>query len=218
MSKKRAATIELTISLLMVVIVVIAIISYGPKIWELIKISIGFGEINEPENKGDAVTPTSQINQIAEKEQTAKNEYNSFIEFLQKLNQRSFVNQCKTTFTFDDKYPLNFFILIFSNGEIQLGGGEAGADKILKKESINFIPYGDLSSDYKFNEYFRNYDKFKNAYLITASGGYVVPKTSEKPLIVQTKTIVAVSKYQKWFLTKPNSFIDDNKKFPDCYK
>ena len=212
MSKKSATTIEMTIALLIVVVVVLVFVSYGSKIWELIKISIGFGKIDEPENKGDEIiTPTSQIDQIAE------DDYNGVVEFLQKLNKQSFITQCKTTFNFNDKYPINYFILIPSNGEIQLRGGEAGADKILKKESTNFIPYGDLSSDYNFNEYFKNYDKFKNAYLITASGGYVVPNTNEKPLIVQTKTIVAVSKDKKWFLTKPNSFIDNNNKFPDCY-
>ena len=61
MNKKSATTIEMTISLLIVVVVVLAIISYGPKIWDLIKISVGLGKIDESNlNKQDVVTSTNK--------------------------------------------------------------------------------------------------------------------------------------------------------------
>lgn len=61
MSKKRATAIEMTIALLLTVVVIIGFISYGAKIWELIKISIGFGKIDESNlNKQDVVTLTNK--------------------------------------------------------------------------------------------------------------------------------------------------------------
>ena len=41
MRKKSTMTIEAAITLLLVIFVVIALISYGPRIWDLIRVGIG---------------------------------------------------------------------------------------------------------------------------------------------------------------------------------
>lgn len=45
MNNKGMVIGEALLALILVVVVVLAVISYGPKIWDLIKISIGFGKI-----------------------------------------------------------------------------------------------------------------------------------------------------------------------------
>ena len=44
MNKKSMAILEVILSLILVVIVVLSFISYGPKIWSLIKTAVGFGD------------------------------------------------------------------------------------------------------------------------------------------------------------------------------
>lgn len=51
MTKKGVATIETIIALLLVVFVVVAIISYGPRIWELINAAIGFAKFESEDTK-----------------------------------------------------------------------------------------------------------------------------------------------------------------------
>lgn len=60
MNKRSATTIETLLALLFVLVVVVAFISYGPKVWELIKISIGFGKI-DTDNIDNQNTITPQI-------------------------------------------------------------------------------------------------------------------------------------------------------------
>lgn len=201
------AIVVVVLTLLVVVFVVGWIIPY---IKDLLGIGTSYASdfYDEEKSKEKIQSKDFSIDKIAEQD------YSKLVDFIKSLNSQSFITQCKLIFTFDEKFPLNYFIFISKDGNVQLRSGEI--DKVLKSDNINFIPYGDLSSEYNFNEYFKGYEKFKTPILITASGGFV-PSLSEKPLIIQTKSIVAVSKDKKWFLTKPYAFVDNNNKFPDCY-
>ena len=153
---------------------------------------------------------------ISQEDKIAENEYVNFFEFIKIVNAQSFISKCKLIFSFSDKFPVNYYILFLYNGEMQLRGGSS-SENILRRDNTKYIPSGDVSSDFNFNQYFNNYEKYNNPVVITASGGFVVPQNIKNYNLLQAKSIAAVNYNNKWFLTRTNAYIDSNVRFPDCY-
>ncbi len=206
MNKRGFTVLEIIMALVLVSLVVIITISYGPRIYSLIKDAIGLGTIKEdiPRiNTGNKLTPT----------ESAKQEFDRFVAFLNDLSSKSYTDLCIRNYYFDTSMiGSNFYIRFIDDGEIKLNLLEESDEITLKTNAVNFVPYGDLSSSVKIDQYFNNYDDYSKQYIISPSENLGI-SIAEGINILSTNLIIAVSKDNKWFLTNPNSFIRRN---PTC--
>ena len=215
MNNKGLTIPETVGTLILVLIVVFVLIAFVPWLKQLLGIGVSYAsddyaQKNLQQTDGNSKSTSSQGD-------IAMSDFNDMVFFFNDLQRQQFITQCKTTFTFSDNFPINYFVLITGNGDIELRGGDKGANNVIKRDKINFIPYASINDDFSLQEYFKNYAQNKNPYVITASGGFVVPDIPEKPFLVQTKTIVAVNKEKKQYISRANTFLEDNNKFPDCF-
>ena len=215
MNKKALSIPGIVGALILMLIVVLVLFAFIPWLKQLLGIGVSYasddyGQKN-PQQEGGNAKSTSNSDNIA------LDDFNNFLFFFNNLQRQQFITQCKVTFSFSDNFPVNYFVLVTSNGDIELRGGDKGANNVIKKDRIIFVPYASINDDFSLQQYFQMYYQNKNPYVITASGGFVVTDSPEKPLLVQTKTIVAVNKEKKWIMSRINPYLENNNKFPDCF-
>lgn len=145
------------------------------------------------------------ITQPDQKQKLAISEFERFVSFLMELNLQSKTQLCRKNFFFNVKsIGSGFYIYTNPNGQVDLRYNK-DAGQIIKRENVNYIPYGTLSSQDYVKTHFDNYDSFKQTFVLSPAGDY---STSDLAVaVVQDESIIAVNRDNKWFLTKPNLYI-----------
>lgn len=141
-----------------------------------------------------------------EKQKLAIMEFDRFVSFLRELNLQSKAQLCRKNFFFNVKsIGSRFYIYINPNSQIDLRYNR-DAGQVIKRENINYIPYGTLSSQDYVKTHFDNYDSFKQTFILSPAGDY---STSDLAVaVIQEESIIAVNRDNKWFLTKSNPYIN----------
>ncbi len=143
---------------------------------------------------------------LSDKDKSAVEEFTRFVAFVKGLGAVQDSKICRKDFFFNTrKIEAGYYLYISPNGQIDLIFNKDGG-KIIKREAINYLPYGALDSDLSLSDSFNKYDIFKDTIIISPAGDY---SPSEQVVAVLLEpTILAVNNgNNKWFLTKQNNYI-----------
>ncbi|MBI2541390.1 hypothetical protein HYV80_01650 [Candidatus Woesearchaeota archaeon] len=140
---------------------------------------------------------------LTENDRKAIAEFNRFSDFLSNLGQ--YGKLCSKNFLFDtNNIGSGYYIYFNPSGQLDLRLNKDGG-KVIKRSSLQYIPYGTLSDDASAKYHYSNYNALKDTLVISPAGDY---STSDSSIAVVLDTsIVAVSNEEnKWIITKPSQY------------